>query len=163
MVLVAKAERRVTIADEVWIATALLHRENPERADFTVQEIRERVRAEAVAGEMRAGVETHIRQHCVANVASDTDRVRLLYATSTRTRRLFRAGDPYDPRRAGGRIVPARENIPERFWFLLDWYAAQYGSNEQLDPILSLRGLGKEIWRGEEPDRYVQRLREGWH
>lgn len=30
------------------------------------------------------------------------------------------------------------------------------------DPILMLSGLGKEIWAGVDPDRYVQELREGW-
>ena len=30
------------------------------------------------------------------------------------------------------------------------------------DPILALRGLGKEIWADEDPDEYVRRLRKGW-
>lgn len=30
------------------------------------------------------------------------------------------------------------------------------------DPILALRGLGKEIWKGVDPDKYVEELREGW-
>lgn len=30
------------------------------------------------------------------------------------------------------------------------------------DPILALRGLGKEIWKGVDPDEYVAKLREGW-
>jgi predicted CopG family antitoxin len=30
------------------------------------------------------------------------------------------------------------------------------------DPILALRGLGKEIWKGVDPDEYVAQLREGW-
>jgi hypothetical protein len=154
--------KRVTIADEVWIATALLHREHPERQDFTVQEIRARVLKEGITGEVRAGLETHIRQHCVANLPSETNRARLLYATTTRTRRLFREGDPYDPRRAGGRVAPLAENIPEEYRFLLDWYALEYSPVVDADPILGLRGLGKEIWRDEEPDQYVRRLREGW-
>ncbi len=32
----------------------------------------------------------------------------------------------------------------------------------EADPILSLRGLRKEIWIDEEADHYVKRLREGW-
>jgi len=156
------ARGRMTIADEVWVATALLHRGNPERSDFSVREIKDRLLEEGIAGEARAGVETHIRQHCVANVSSDTDRVRLLYATSPGTRRLYREGDPYHPRRVGGRIVPSRENIPEGYWFLLDWYDSEYAGSPGPDPILSLRGLGKEIWAGEYPDQYVRRLRERW-
>jgi bifunctional DNA-binding transcriptional regulator/antitoxin component of YhaV-PrlF toxin-antitoxin module len=30
------------------------------------------------------------------------------------------------------------------------------------DPILSLTGLGREIWEGVDPDEYVRNLREGW-
>ena len=30
------------------------------------------------------------------------------------------------------------------------------------DPILGLRGLGRDIWADEEADAYVRRLREGW-
>ena len=32
----------IKVADEVWIATALLHREHPDLADFTIEEIMER-------------------------------------------------------------------------------------------------------------------------
>ena len=55
------------VADEVWIATALLHKENPTRGDFTVAEIIERARAENITGEMRSGVQVHAYLHCVAN------------------------------------------------------------------------------------------------
>ena len=30
------------------------------------------------------------------------------------------------------------------------------------DPLLSLRGYGKELWRDEHADEYVRRLREDW-
>lgn len=30
------------------------------------------------------------------------------------------------------------------------------------DPILSLVGLGKEIWEGVNPDEYVRNLRKSW-
>lgn len=30
------------------------------------------------------------------------------------------------------------------------------------DPILALRGTGREIWADEDADAYVRRLREGW-
>ena len=39
--------------------------------------------------------------------------------------------------------------------------ASDTDSNEA-DPILSLRGLGKNVWINEEADNYVKRLREGW-
>ena len=30
------------------------------------------------------------------------------------------------------------------------------------DPILALRGMGKELWEDEDADAYVDRLRDGW-
>jgi len=33
---------------------------------------------------------------------------------------------------------------------------------KQKDPILALSGLGKEIWKGVDPDEYVRELRKGW-
>ena len=55
------------VADEVWIAVALLHRENPKREDFTVTEIVERARREKIAGGLRPGFQVHVYLHCVAN------------------------------------------------------------------------------------------------
>ena len=39
---------------------------------------------------------------------------------------------------------------------------ASDGNGDGADPILSLRGLGKDIWANEETDSYVKRLRGGW-
>ena len=164
--MASTAESATTIGDGVWIATALLHREHPERADFTVREIRERLGREGIAGPVRPSFETHIRQTCVANARRDPSRLRMLFATGTRTRRLFRPGDPYDPSREGGRIVPAADAIPARYGDLLRWYFSEYSGSPQRpergDPILALRGLGKDLWADEAPDVYVRRLREGW-
>jgi len=30
------------------------------------------------------------------------------------------------------------------------------------DPILSLQGLGKNIWKDEDADAYMRRIRTGW-
>ncbi len=30
------------------------------------------------------------------------------------------------------------------------------------DPLLALRGSGRELWRDEHADEYVRRLREDW-
>lgn len=156
---------KLTIADEVWIAVALLHHESRQRDDFAVREILDRVRAEGVSQGWRPGIEAHVRQHCVANRPPSPARLRMLFATSTRTRRLFRPGDPYHPGRSRGRTLPARGTIPERYASLLNWYLSTYApaaQSERGDPILALRGLGKEIWQDEAPDQYVARLRRGW-
>ncbi len=36
------------------------------------------------------------------------------------------------------------------------------GDETETDPILSLHGLGKDIWADEEADDYVRRLRGEW-
>ena len=90
----------------------------------------------------------------------------MLYATGPSTRRLYRPTDQAHPRRAG-RIKPRREQIPSEYHALLDWYEKDYSPAETASPrepdaILGLLGLGAEIWRGEDADAYVRRLREGW-
>ncbi len=156
----------IKVADEVWIATALLHRENPRREDFSVSEIVARVRRENLSGELRPGVQVHAYLHCVANLPPKPGRYRMLYATGTSTRRLFRECDDFHPERGGAKITPRKEDIPARYHALLDWYREKFTgkrkSGEKSDPILQLRGLGKEIWVGEDADEYVSRLRGRW-
>jgi hypothetical protein len=162
----AKIEHKVKVADEVWIATALLHTENPPREEFTIREIVERAGKEGITRPLRPGVYQHVSQHCVANRAPDPGRYRMLFATGKGTRRLFRPGDPYHPEREGAKTHPAKDEIPARYHRLVDWYEREYAAGPRVDvrsdPILGLRGLGREIWEGEDPDEYVRRLREGW-
>lgn len=161
----AKATALLKVADEVWIAAALLHREHPERPDFTVEEIIERVQRESITGKLRPGVRVYALLHCVANYPPNPARYRVLFATGDRTRRLFREGDPYNLSRDGSQFMPRREDAPARYLPLLDWYAADYSKRRvpaEQDSILALRGLGKELWADEDPDEYVRRLREDW-
>src|SRR5712692_9175185 len=99
------------VADEVFIATALLHRENPDRNDFTLSEIVDRAERENLYGELRPGVRVHASLHCVANRAPNPGRYRMLYATGDRTRRLLRAGDAYHPDRTG-KLWPEPDAVP---------------------------------------------------
>jgi hypothetical protein len=165
-VMASPGRRLVKVADETWIVTALLHVEHPERDAFTVEEIVARAAREAMAEPLRPGVYVHALQHCVANRSPNPARYRMLFATGSTTRRLFRPGDPYHPGRDGAKTVPARQEIPHEYHRLLDWYEAEYARRPadpaRVDPILALRGLGKEIWADEDPDDYVRRLREGW-
>jgi hypothetical protein len=159
-------ESKLKVADEVWIATALLHRENPRQADFAVREIVARAEAERGRERLRPGVYVHVVQHCVANRAPDPGRYRILLETGRNRRRLFRPGDWYNPQREGAKIVPEKTEIPEKYHELLEWYENEYkrkGSNsKEEDPLLSLRGSGKKLWADEHADAYVQRLREAW-
>jgi hypothetical protein len=156
----------ILVADEVWLATALLHREHPDRGDFTVGEIVERAKREAVVGRLRPGVYVHVVQHCVANRAPNPGRYRMLFETRKNHRRLFRSGDAYDAKREGSKITPDREDIPAKYHSLLDWYSREFAprgrAKAENDPLLALRGSGKKLWADEHADEYIRRLREGW-
>jgi hypothetical protein len=160
------ARTSLKVADEVWIATALLHREHPDEQDFSVEEIVSRADEEAIAGSLRPGVYVHVVQHCVANRAPNPGRYRMLYETGPSRRRLFRKGDGYHPAREGGKITPELEQIPARYSDLLDWYRnwsqEKQESSKATDPLLALKGSGAQLWSDEAPDAYVRRLREGW-
>jgi hypothetical protein len=156
----------VKVADEVWIALALLHREQAGRDDFTIDEIMARAKQENPAEELRHGVYAHVIQHCVANRVPNSGRYRMLFETAPGRRRLFRNGDVYHPAREGAKTVPAREDIPQKYASLLDWYRNWNQDNVEdrikNDPLLALVGDGRELWADEHADEYVRRIREGW-
>jgi hypothetical protein len=179
----------VTCAVEVFLATALLHRERPERIDFTIREIVNRAANENITGEMRSGVNVHASQHCVANRAPNPAKHRMLFATGKHTRRLLLPGDEIHEGRTG-RIFPEASDVPERYLSLLEWAKERYqggvslsnGSADErsgcvattleeaeggtprrhLQVLLDLRLAGAHLANGEDPDDYVRRLREGW-
>lgn len=157
---------QIKVADEVWVATALLQREQPQRADFGIDEIMQRATKEAGMQSLRPGVYVHIVQHCVANRPPNPGRYRMLYETAPGRRRLFRDGDVYDHARESAKTVPAKEDLPSEYAGLLDWYRDWNQSSVEdkikNDPLLALRGSGKELWADEHADEYVRRLREGW-
>ena len=160
----------IKVADEVWIATAMLHQRHPEQADFAIEEIMEFARNAKplrLLGPLRPGFYVHVIQHCVANRPPNPARYRMLIETTPGRRRLYRPGDSYHPQRDGARTLPRLEDLPENlFKGLFHWYkgwSAQSSSRAQVeDPILALVGSGKKVWQGEDPDEYVRRLREGW-
>jgi hypothetical protein len=90
----------------------------------------------------------------------------MLFETSEGRRRLFRKGDPYHPDRKGGKITPNPDDVPLEYAGLLEWYdqwSSELGNDVKLeDPLLSLRGSGRQVWADEHADDYVRRLREGW-
>ena len=159
-------EKKLKVADEVWIATALLHREHPEQPDFSIEQIVERAQKEALHQPMRPGVYVHVVQHCVANRPPNPGRYRMIFETSGGRRRLFRKGDSFHPEREGGKITPNRDDLPFGYSGLLNWYdewSSTVGANPKKDdPLLSLRGSGKQLWASEHADDYIRRLREGW-
>jgi hypothetical protein len=115
----------VSCAVEVFLAAALLHKEQPGRPGFTIQEIVRRAERENIYGELRPGVSVHASQHCVANKAPNPGRHKMLYATGKHTRRLLLRDDVVHPDRTG-KIFPEPEEIPERYLPLLQWTHKRY-------------------------------------
>lgn len=155
------------VADEAWCALALLHQEQDTRESFSAREILDRVRAERISPELRPGVQAHIYLHNVANLEPNSARYRMFYKLPTDTYRLFRPGDQAHPSRKG-KMKPTREQLPDKYHYLLDWYDREYcanqtGMREEDDPVLKMRGVGKEIWAGTDPDEYVRCLRSNWY
>ncbi len=113
----------ILVADEAWLATALLHREHPQAEDFGLEEIRERAVKEF--HDHRPGVWQHIVSHCVASNPPNPAQYRMLHSSARGRRRLYREGDPLHPRRKG-KVYPEKRDLPERYRPLVDWYLAEY-------------------------------------
>src|SRR2546421_1423664 len=160
---------QIKVADEVWLATAMLHQRYSERVDFSIEEIMEfagSAKELRLMGPLRPGFYVHVVQHCVANRPPNPGRYRMLFETAPGRRRLFRKGDSYHPGREDAKITPRREDMPHGYEGLLKWYegwsAAAVSAASKADPLLALRGSGKHLWADEHADNYVRRLREGW-
>lgn len=156
------------VADECWIALALLHREHPERTSFSAREILERLDHERAHPEHRAGIQVHIYLHNVANLRPNSARYRMFYRLTDGTYRLFHPRDAAHPDRRG-KTKPSLHSLPDRYRELLRWYDREYCAPRsrtvaslERDPILSARGLGREIWIDTEADVFVRKLRSGW-
>jgi hypothetical protein len=153
----------IKIADEVFLATALLHRENPKKTDFWAKEIIQRVRTEF--GDSRQSVAAHVSGHCVANLEPNGGRYRILYKTSNGNRRLLMPADDVHPSRRG-KIFPEPEDVPDKYRELIDWAKQRYerGAAQDESPLLTLvraQGMGGRRSQGEIDD-FVRQLREGW-
>jgi len=161
----------IKLADEVWLAVAMLHMDRPEDEDFSIEEIMEFAKTAdrlRFLGPLRPGFYAHVVQHCVANRPPSPARYRLLFETKPGRRRLFRPGDAYHAERASGKSVPKPfDDFPD-YWFngALNWYGewSQKKKEERIknDPLLALYGSGKDLWADEHADDYIRRLREGW-
>ena len=166
------AEPKLLITDRIWIATALLHRQFPARADFTKGEIRRKLEQEGLAEGAKIGtINAHLDQNAVANLAPSSGKYRTLFETAPGNLRLFRPGDiehpdrirPHKPHKS----VPRREDISQEYWPLLDWYetwtkethTSAGPANWEDDPLIRLIGSGKHIWADEHADEYVENLR----
>jgi hypothetical protein len=173
---------QMLIADRIWIATALLHQERPELATFTKDEIRHKLKEEGLDEGVKEGsINAHLKEHLIANVAPSSGKYRMLFEARPGRLRLFRSGDLTHPGRIQPRkpskSVPLKEEIPTKYWSLLDWYEDWNGSQDSSgtvqrdrpstssvssyddDPLIRLVGSGRHIWADEHADEYVARLR----
>jgi hypothetical protein len=170
------------LADRLWIAVALLHKQLSERQDFSKDEIRKKLDdlGLTIPAE-RKSVNPHLSQHMVANAhPSTTSKYRMLFRTDSGNLRLYRPGDSVDVGRQSHRspkYCPNRNEIPEEYRSLLDWYEAwvtapvpgkssssppslpNAAPNYDNDPLIRLIGSGKHIWADEHADEYVENLR----
>jgi hypothetical protein len=128
------------VADEVWIALAQLHFNNPEVEDFTAGKIVDRVLENLYFGSLRPGVSIHISQHCVADKSANPGNYLMLASSPQpdgRNRRLFRRGDIIGRGREGGKRVPYLSQIPsehkQEVKRLLEWWSRQ-GQGYAFDP-----------------------------
>ena len=160
-------EKSVRVADEAWLALALLQYEHPDRESFSAREILDRVKVEQVHPELRPGVQVHIYLHNVANAEPNSAKYRMSYKLADDTYRLYRPTDPAHPARKG-KLIPERDELPQKYHYLLDWYEREYSrkqtpTSEDDDPILQMWGVGKEIWADTNADDYVRDLRSNWY
>jgi hypothetical protein len=165
---VAQEAKHILVADEAWVALAMLHRAHSGRQSFSAKEIIEQVKLEHAYPQLRPGVQAHIYQHNVANLEPNSAQYRMFYRLEDDTLRLFRSGDHAYPSRKG-KIVPNRFDLSEKYHVLLDWYEREYsrprirgGQEGEHDPVLQMWGLGKEIWANTSADDHVASLRSGW-
>jgi hypothetical protein len=161
------SEKSVRVADEAWLALALLQYEHPDRESFSAREILDRVKVEQVHPELRPGVQVHIYLHNVANAEPNSAKYRMSYKLADDTYRLYRPTDPAHPARKG-KLIPERDELPQKYHYLLDWYEREYSrkqtpTSEEDDPILQMWGVGKEIWADTNADDYVRDLRSNWY
>ena len=119
----------MTIANEIWIAAALLQREG--RADFSVSEVIDRILHEPL-DEYRPGLQVHASNHCVASKAPNPSQHRFLHETGRGRRRLFRTGDNFHPNRRKGRTHPLADELPEKYRYLVTWYENEYDRSIKL-------------------------------
>ena len=146
---------------------ASLTREQPDQSGFSHDEILKTVHELMPNhGFKLSTIRTHITSHCVANKKPDPGKHRKLFLNADGTYRLYRPGDEYHAGRKDGKLLPDVNRIPKEYCDLLDWYHAKHLRTRKAvesDPILALRGLGKEhLLRMGGGEKFLRDLRSGW-
>lgn len=141
---------KLSIADTVWLATALLHRTHPQAKGFPHEAILRKV-SELDPSLNPRSVSTHLSTHCVASKKANPATLRILSENPDGSLRLFRPGDSFHSTRRTGRTAPKPHALPEQYEYLLkdqtDGSASYLNDSPAEDPILAISGVGKEMWK----------------
>ena len=155
----------LTVADAVWVGTAILHHKIQGSGPFSTDKILESVQMNHLTKGAYKSIWQHVNQHCVANRKPQPNRACMLTATGNGNRRLFREGDRIDPKRVGGRTHPDWDKLPAKYAYLRNWYETMWNKSQPAqvnDPLLALAGTGAGVWGSGSADDYVASLRTGW-
>ncbi len=123
-------EQALRVPEAVWVATALLHREHPDRMGFQVDEIQARLLEMGYPESATPRIEVHATLQLVANMRPNPAPYRYLYATPDGGRRLYRPGDDHHTGRDEGPVHPRREDLPREHHELITWYEEDYASRK---------------------------------
>ena len=147
------------IADKIWIAAALMQREHHARRSFKREEIVSKLNSLRLGATKLSAVHAYFSGRRVPCY---------LHSEHDETLRLARPSDNV-PGRSRGRFAPEKEQLPVEYQTLVDWYWTKYApasnpSDLENDPVLKLRGVGKELWgRLGGGDAFIRGLRENWY
>ena len=113
--------KRFTVVSRVWVTTATLHKENPTRSSFTVDEIRQKVHKQGFSTHAKKTIDIHIMAHCVANAPlNQCTSHRKLCRVGKSLYRLYRNGDPCDEAKLNGKTHLPPETLPPEYKELVE-------------------------------------------
>jgi hypothetical protein len=132
-----------------------------------VGEMLERAKAEGL-GSRPESLRAHASGHAAANrPPGKNGKYRMVFVEADGRIRLLAPSDYVHPDRHQ-KMYPDRSDIPERYHELLEWAKGRIATGGEssggrwLEGLFELRGMGKEVWQGVDPDEYVRKLREDW-
>jgi len=148
--------------ERVFVAAALMHRADPSRVSFRGRQLLDKVR-ELDPTQRETTINAHLYLHSVANTKPNPGAHRVLYRNPDGTLRLYRKGDDFHPDRRHGQTAPDAGVVPAEYRELVEWYWSEYARMQPQDavedPILALRGVGREVWKTLGGVRFVDSLR----
>jgi hypothetical protein len=144
------AGAKLSIADTIWLATAMLHRAHPQAKGFSHETILRKA-TELDPSLNPRSVSTHLSTHCVASKKANPATLRILTENPDGSLRLFRVGDSFHTTRRAGRMAPKAHALPVQYEYLLQNQTEKPSINldysPEDDPILAISGVGKEMWK----------------